>query len=199
MFPTPSFGKCAPEYTNLFAEMMTLDLILAAQMRSYSALQSRLNAFGISTNDLRAALISAEQAGIMQRRVHPSEYIAYVGQPDHVGPNGISYNLRLWPDHRFDFGFHESGWLLYRGFTLREIVPSLARPTPLSAATAQRVFRTGFHTRAQIYEALGPAPTRQGWNGMEDLFYTTDSATSIAFEFDFGLLTGISERNPIVL
>jgi hypothetical protein len=34
---------------------------------------------------------------------------------------------------------------------------------------------------------------------MEDLFYTGDTGGDLAFEFDFGLLTGISRRSPIVL
>jgi hypothetical protein len=178
---------------------MILDLILAAQMRGHIDLQGRLAARGISKNDLQVALRSAKDAGVIQRRVQPSELIAYIGRPNRDDPECLSYDLTLWPEHRFDFGIHEGGWILYRGFAVKQDVASVAVPTLLSEGSARQAFRLGFHTRVHVQEVMGPAHIRQGWNGMEDLFYPADTDPMVVFEFDFGLLTGISARTPIVM
>lgn len=178
---------------------MILDMILAAQMRSHARLESRLSALGVDRNALQVALTSAIAAGVMERRVQRSALIDHIGQPDRAGPKRLSYDLTLWPEHMFDFGIHEGGWILYQGFALKEPVTSVLPLTLQSHMDAKRAFQIGYDTIVQVQDALGEAHTRQGWNGMEDLFYAADQGPNVAFEFDFGLLTGISTRNPILL
>lgn len=176
---------------------MKLDLIIAATMRPNPDLAARLKKSSITPRDLQQARAQAIEGGVINRRISPSELIAYLGQPATTEPDSLKYDLNLWPDHTFEFGVHEAGWVTHNGFALRSDRPTrVPEQVPLSSVLP--AFTVGLHTTSEVQLALGPPDTMHGWERMEDWFYRVpQSENHIVLEFDFRLLTGLGRRAPI--
>lgn len=175
--------------------MSTLDLVVAAHMRPNSDLSARIRKFGLTRGDLQLAKEQAREAGVWDRRASPSDLIAYFGQPMLAEPETLLYHLVLWPDHTFEFGVHEGGWVTHDGFALRRETPL---PQRVALTSALGIFQVGWHTTTEVHRVLGPPETLQGWERMEDWFYRfPDQEQQIVLEFDFRLLTGLGSRAPI--
>lgn len=178
---------------------LLLDLTIASQMRPHAALSSRLADLGLRQQVLKTSARRAAEAGVINEIRIPWRRIAgYFGEPDEAAPDHLTYQLTLWPAHKFRFGIHPQGWVSYDGLQL--VSPTRVRvPDPISLVEASKLFQPGRDTTAEIGKALGAPKLVQGWERMEDWYYPVRGARDLVLEFDFGLLTGIDQRNPILM
>lgn len=178
---------------------LLLDLTIASQMRPHADLAVRLKRFGLKPAVLKASAKRASEAGIInQVRIPWRVAVDYFGEPTNRGPNDLIYKLVLWPSHLFRFGIHEQGWISHDGFQL--ITPNPAQiQKPKSLDEARMILTTGYHTVNEVRKSFDTPRVVQGWERMEDWYYTLPASRhNLALEFDFGLLTGVAERDPIL-
>jgi hypothetical protein len=179
---------------------LRLDLTVASQMRPHADLAARLKLFGLRPAMLKASVRYATEAGVInQLRIPWRVIVDYFGEPVTHGSDYLVYQLVLWPSHQFHFEIHEQGWVSHNGFRL--ITPDpIQIKQPKSLDEAKKVLTPGYHTALEIKDGLHAPRLVQGWERMEDWYYTLPmSRHHLALEFDFGLLTGVDERDPIMM
>lgn len=179
---------------------LLLDLTLASQMRPHPALSARLSEMGLGRRELKLSTKRAVEAGVVgQIRIPWTVVLEYFGEPEARGLDHLTYQLTLWPRHRFRFGIHPQGWVSHDGFQL--VTPATPHvPKPTSLSDARRVLQPGYDTVLEVREILDAPKLVQGWERMEDWYYTIGpSSHNLVLEFDFGLLTGIDQRSPTLM
>lgn len=180
---------------------LLLDLTIASQMRPHAALSERLAELGLKRSILKVSAKRAAAAGVVKQiRIPWMLIVDYFGEPGARGADHLTYDLALWPGHQFRFGIHPDGWVTHDGFRL--VSPTPVRvPAPLSLSEVRMVFHPGHHTVAEVRDVMSPPRLVQGWERMEDWYYTVGGPGSrdLVLEFDFGLLTGIDQRTPILM
>lgn len=173
---------------------MHLDLFLASLMQDHARLRDRLRQAQVSESQLNDARENARRTGLLRGApISPKDLIAFLGDPDEAGYGLLLYQLKLWPDHLFEFGVNEARDVFYRGFKLRVPV-TLTGDLPTVAAAASRL-DIGHHTRAEVTGVLGAPARTLDWAPREEWYYgpIRDDIYLVA-EFDFGLLTRIQEQ-----
>jgi hypothetical protein len=181
---------------------MLLDLFLASLMRDSADLGERLRAANISRERLHEVKRQAKALGFLRGRSVPTgEFVAFFGPPKDADDESLRYELELWPDHYYQLGMNQFGGVFHYGFVLKVADTTLPVSLPVDPEVAKASFRVGFHTFAEVEQALGPPLETQGWDAMEDWFYgPVPGDQYLAFEFDFGLLSAITHRAfPVVL
>jgi hypothetical protein len=187
-------------FDNRVPSGLLLDLTIASQMRPHDALSSRLAELGLKRSILKATEKRAVEAGVVhQLRIPWMLIVDYFGEPGERGADHLTYELALWPAHQFRFGIHPQGWVTHDGFRLVSPTP-VQVPELISSTEARKVFHPGHHTVAEVREAMRPPRLVQGWERMEDWYYAVgEGSRDLVLEFDFGLLTGIDQRTPILM
>lgn len=177
-----------------------LDLTIASQMRPHAALKARLAESGVSSRVVKLSAKRAAEAGVInQVRIPWVAIVDYFGAPIERDSDHLTYELTLWPFHQFRFGIHPQGWVSHDGFQLVRPV-TLEAPASVSLAEFRRVLHPGRDTVAEVRTILDDPRLVQGWERMEDWYYSNDTnQQNLVLQFDFGMLTGIDQRNPIVM
>jgi hypothetical protein len=188
-------------FTERVPPELLLDLTIAAQMRPHADLFSRLDSLGLNRNLLKTIARTASQAGVIDRkRILWDDVVQYFGAPAHEGSDYAAYHLSLWPAHQFRFGIHEPGWVSQDGFelTVPEAMPIAVSEVQIHHLTG--LLRQGYHTTAEANGAFGRPRLVQGWERMEDWYYSVPGEDrDVVLEFDFGLLTSLGRRKPIIM
>jgi hypothetical protein len=190
---TSSHNGCAtPE------AILELDLFLSSLMRQSTDLRARLAEAGVTKRDLQRAKEEAREAGLL-RPFHVSQEIFadHFGPPMRMEGNILTYALTLWPEHVYEIGIVEPGRIAHRGFVLKT-ESHISRPASLDLSAVESAFDIGRHTQREVSATLGDAAKIEAWNPMEDWLYgPVDGDLYTVFEFDFGLLSGVTQRRPV--
>lgn len=177
---------------------MQLDLFLASLMRQSTDLRARLAEAGVTARDLQHAKEQARETGLL-RPFHVSQemFADRFGTPMRKEGNVLTYALTLWPEHVYEIGIVEPGQITHRGFVL-EKVSDISPPASLDLPEVGAAFDVGRHTQREVSATLGDADKIEAWNPMEDWLYgPVDGDLYTVLEFDFGLLSGVTQRRPV--
>ncbi len=118
-----------------------IDLYLAGTMRPSKDLADRLAAAATDLCSARGAVQEASRTVFADPlRVKPSQLIQFFGAPSREDPFAISYDLQLWPQHRYYWHVDDHGLASHGGFVLREPIDLLAW-VPRELEAVQRLLR----------------------------------------------------------
>jgi hypothetical protein len=178
---------------------MQLDLFLLSQMRDSDNLTELLRRAEIRPELLASAKREARAAGLLQgRRVPRDGIIRSFGLPMEANENVLRYGLEFWPEHLFEWGLDPDGNAFTRGFALSRPAMDLPKSCLITADLVNGPFRAGIHTMNEVERTLGSPSSMLGWGAMEDWVYSLGKGEDpVVFEFDFGLLVNIAQREPV--
>ena len=177
---------------------LQLDLFLASLMRQSADLRARLVEAGVTARDLQHAREEAREVGLL-RPFHVSQemFADRFGTPMRMEGDVLTYALTLWPEHVYEIGIVEPGRITHRGFVLKK-ESDIWSPASLDLPAVRAAFDIGRHTQKEVSATLGDADKIEAWNPMEDWLYgPVDGDLYTVFEFDFGLLSGVTQRRPV--
>jgi hypothetical protein len=171
-------------------EMTALDWWIAATMTWHPQLAQRLEARGVSRDDLmlkRAAMVVDGLRFPLQ--ISRDDALRYFGSPDMKSADRLLYALVLWPEHLYDIEFGGDGKVSDLGFRRADESQQLdgkrVRETPGAA------LRPWYHTAHDIESVLGrPTQEREWWPG-RTVQYQLDGAKLVTLAYDHELLVSV--------
>ena len=196
--------------------LRTIDLFVAAGMRSSEDLDRRLHEAGIAREDLVEARRLTDLAGFRNPLdVRRETILRCFGPAESSSDDALEYRLELWPNHRFTWVAggtevqinHDLQWnrpeetwsadgviWVARGFVLRR-TPSMPSWIPTTLEASRRIFQPWHHTGADVKGLLGSPDLQDGWGQAVEWHYgPLEDGNDLVFDFDFGLLREIVTR-----
>ena len=177
-----------------------IDLYLAATMRPSKDLAARLAEAGSDPRSAREVAERAKQTVFADPlRVRPADLVQFFGRPSQDDPFAVSYDLQLWPRHRYYWHVDDGGLASHGGFVLREAT-ELPSWLPKDLEAARRVFRPWHHTTTDVRRVFGAPDLDLSWFPQQGWYYgPLPAATDLFFDFDLGLLCSISLEPSAVM
>jgi hypothetical protein len=176
-----------------------LDLYLAAMMRASQDLMARLQNAGVDLEVAQRVVSHAERAVFADPHgVRPAKIVEFFGPPSRSYPFSISYDLVLWPEHRYDWHVDDGGRVSHGEFILRceEVLPKWL---PKELEPARSIFRPMHHTATDVERVFGEPDADESWFPQQKWHYgPLRDGRDLVFDFDLGLLreVGLARSVP---
>lgn len=123
----------------------------------------------------------------------------FFGPPSRDDPFGISYDLSLWPEHRYYWHIDDGGFASHGGFVLRN-EPNIPESITKELAAARAVFRSGYHTMADVERVFGMPDANLSWFPHQTWYYgPLVDGTYLGVHFDLGLLREVATEDGAVV
>jgi hypothetical protein len=142
-----------------------LDLYLAGFLRHSVQGDTRLQLAGLRFEDARAvvdAVNATPFGGDVTVRCRRDMIITTFGPPDHDGPERMSYESILWPDHRYEYRLLPPGLVRWQGFVARTPRPAPDR-IKRDGASLSHQLHIGYDTEDDVHQWLGPPADTDSW------------------------------------
>jgi hypothetical protein len=174
-----------------------LDLWIAGTMRRAHGNVERLTARGVDWAAATAVATEFKKAyGSDPRHITWQLVEQFFGPSAARTADGLTYDLSVWPFHRYEWTFSKEGIATNNGFALVDS----RRPSPSDVALLRstRAFSIWEHTDRDVKAILGAPSTESGWWPEYTLLYEPkDGSSGAELTFDHGLLCAIDVR-PVV-
>ena len=170
-----------------------IDLYLAATMRPSEDLSARLSRAAVDRRSAHKVRDRAERTVFANPlRVAARAVLNFFGPTSTDDPFAISYDLTLWPSHRYYWYVDDAGYASHGGFLLR-VEEDLPQWLPPDRALVERVLRPWHHTTADVERVLGQPDVDLSWFPQQGWHYgPLPDGRDLVFDFDLGLLRAIT-------
>lgn len=181
------------------ASVPLIDLYIAATLRPSQDLSIRLEQAGVNLHSAKQVAARVERMILSNPQgVRPAAIVEFFGSPSHNDPFGISYDLVLWPEHRYQWHVDDEGRASHGGFILHQ-EGELPEWLPRELGTVQKVFQPMHHTGADVERVLGEPDLDLSWFPQQGWHYgPLPDGQDLIFDFDLGLLREITLAPSVV-
>lgn len=180
-------------------ETPRIDLYLAAVMKPSPDLARRLRRAKVNAAEVARAKAEAERAILADPlKLSPAAIVRFFGPPSADDVFGISYDLALWPDHRYQWHIGDAGSASHGGFLRRDAdaLPIWVDRNPIAA---QRFLQPWYHTLSDVVAAMGEPDVDASWFPQQTWYYGPLIASQgLVLDFDLGLLRAVAVEPSIV-
>jgi hypothetical protein len=180
-------------------ETPRIDLYLAAVMKPSPDLARRLRRAKVSVAEVARVKADAKLAILADPlKLSPAALIRFFGPPSSDDPFGISYDLTLWPDHRYQWHIGDAGHASHGGFVRRnpDALPSWLDRDPVAV---QRFLRPWYHTLSDVTTAMGEPDLDANWFPQQTWYYgPLITGQDLVLDFDLGLLRAVALEATVV-
>jgi hypothetical protein len=170
-------------------ETPRIDLYLAAVMKPSSDLARRLRRAKVNAAEVARVRADAQRAILADPlKLSPAALVRFFGPPSSDDPFGISYDLTMWPDHRYQWHIGDSGYASHGGFVRRNPggLPTWVERDPI---TLQRFLQPWYHTLSDVVAAMGQPDLDASWFPQQTWYYgPLLTGQDLVLDFDLGLL-----------
>jgi hypothetical protein len=176
-----------------------IDLYLAAVIKPSPDLARRLRLAKVDGKEVARAKAEAERALFTDPlKLRPAALVRFFGPPSTDDVFSISYDLTLWPDHRYEWHVGDAGNVGHGGFIRRnpDALPTWVDRNPLAA---ERFLQPWYHTLSDVVMAMGQPDVDASWFPQQTWYYgPLIAGQDLVLDFDLGLLRAVAVEPSVV-
>lgn len=180
-------------------ETPRIDLYLAAVMKPSSDLAERLRRAKVNAAEVARAKAEVERAILADPlKLSTAALVRFFGPPSADDLFGISYDLTLWPNHRYQWHIGDAGTASHGGF-IRRNADALATSPDRNPIAMKQLLQPWYHTLSDVVRAMGQPDVDASWFPQQTWYYgPLITGQDLVLDFDLGLLRAVGLEPSVV-